>query len=61
MNFSVQYEGCANRWTFHPAALVRVHTFNVGDIVTVINDIEKVKEWQKDHGEWVDAMAKVIN
>lgn len=39
----VQYEGCANRWTFHPAALVKVCTFHVGDLVTIINDAAKVQ------------------
>lgn len=39
----VQYEGCANRWTFHPAALVKVCTFQVGDLVTIISDAAKVQ------------------
>ncbi len=42
-NFRVQYDGCANRWTFHPAALVKVCTFHVGDLVTIINDAAKVQ------------------
>lgn len=32
-----------NRWTFHPAALVKVCTFHVGDLVTIINDAAKVQ------------------
>lgn len=55
----MQYEGCANRWTFHPAALVKVHTFHVGDLVTIINDAAKVQQLQKGHGEWVDTMRNV--
>lgn len=56
----VQYDGCANRWTFHPAALVKVCTFHVGDLVTIINDVAKVQQLQKGHGEWVETMRNVI-
>lgn len=56
----VQYEGCTNRWTFHPAALKKVCTFQVDDIVTIINDAAKVEKWQKGHGEWVETMRNVI-
>lgn len=55
----VQYDGCANRWTFHPAALVKVCTFHVGDLVTIINDAAKVQQLQKGHGEWVETMRNV--
>lgn len=55
----VQYEGCANRWTFHPAALVKVCTFHVGDLVTIISDASKVQQLQRGHGEWVDVMRSV--
>lgn len=57
--FRVQYDGCANRWTFHPAALVKVCTFHVGDLVTIINDAAKVQQLQKGHGEWVETMRNV--
>ncbi|KAJ6646480.1 E3 ubiquitin-protein ligase MIB2 [Pseudolycoriella hygida] len=68
----VQYEGCANRWTFHPAALVKVCTFQVGDLVTIINDAAKVQKHllnqfyfsqilQKGHGEWVETMRNALN
>ena len=40
----VQYDGCANRWTFHPAALTKVYSFNVGDIVTFISDAAKFQQ-----------------
>lgn len=56
----VQYDGCTNRWTFHPAALKKVCTFQVDDIVTIINDAAKVEKWQKGHGEWVETMRNVI-
>ena len=52
----VQYEGCNNRWTFHPAALTKVNIFAVGDIVRLSDDENKVKECQKGHGDWIDAM-----
>ncbi|XP_055549716.1 E3 ubiquitin-protein ligase MIB2 isoform X2 [Wyeomyia smithii] len=56
----VQYEGCANRWTFHPAALIRIYSFNVGDIVTFITDATKMQQLQKGHGEWVETMHNVL-
>lgn len=55
----VQYEGCNNRWTLNPSALRKVNSFNVGDVVTLIDDIEKVKQLQKGHGEWIDNMKNV--
>lgn len=57
----VQYDGCANRWTFHPAALVKVCTFHVGDVVQIIGDVAKVQQLQKGHGEWVDTMLAALN
>lgn len=56
----VQYEGCANRWTFHPAALIKIYSFNVGDIVTFITDAVKMQQLQKGHGEWVETMHNVL-
>lgn len=55
----MQFENCSNRWTFHPAALVKVNRFKVGDNVRIINDVTKVQELQKGHGEWLDIMALV--
>ena len=43
----VQYDGCNNRWTFHPGALTKVDVFDVGDIVYVSSDINAVKELQR--------------
>uniref|UniRef100_A0A182NP47 RING-type E3 ubiquitin transferase n=1 Tax=Anopheles dirus TaxID=7168 RepID=A0A182NP47_9DIPT len=56
----VQYEGCANRWTFHPAALVKIFSFNLGDIVTFIGDAAKMQQLQKGHGEWIETMHNVL-
>ncbi|XP_029651673.1 E3 ubiquitin-protein ligase MIB2-like isoform X2 [Octopus sinensis] len=56
----VQYEGCSNRWTFHPGALTKVQLFAIGDSVQIIEDIRKVKEYQKGHGEWTDSMASAL-
>ncbi|XP_022903103.2 E3 ubiquitin-protein ligase MIB2 [Onthophagus taurus] len=56
----VQYEGCNNRWTFNPVALCKVNSFAIGDIVSVINDVEKVKDLQKGHGEWIDIMRNAL-
>ncbi|KAF5271379.1 hypothetical protein FQA39_LY08177 [Lamprigera yunnana] len=56
----VQYEGCNNRWTFNPSTLCKVNSFAVGDIISVVNDIDKVKELQKGHGEWIDIMKTAL-
>ncbi|XP_052213892.1 E3 ubiquitin-protein ligase MIB2-like isoform X1 [Dreissena polymorpha] len=56
----VQYEGCANRWTFHPGALTKVQTLSVGDTVKVIDNMARVKELQKGHGEWNDSMKATL-
>ena len=56
----VQYEGCSNRWTFHPAALVKVFSFHVGDLVTIINDLCKLQQLQKGHGEYVETMRNAL-
>lgn len=55
----VQFEGCNNRWTFNPVALCKVNSFSIGDIVSVISDLERVKDLQKGHGEWIDIMKNV--
>lgn len=56
----VQYENCPNRWTFHPAALVKVVSFRVGDLVTIIKDAAKVQQLQKGHGEWIELMRYAL-
>lgn len=57
----VQYDGCNNRWTFHPSALTKVTSFAVGDVVRIIGDLQKVKELQKGHGEWIDVMKWTLD
>lgn len=56
----VQYEGYTTRWTIHPRALARVTSYGPGDVVTVISDISKVKEYQKGHGEWIEYMKSAL-
>ncbi|XP_067011890.2 E3 ubiquitin-protein ligase MIB2 [Anabrus simplex] len=56
----VQYEGCNNRWTFHPGSLTKINTFAVGDVVRVKHDLAKVRDYQKGHGEWVDVMKNAL-
>lgn len=56
----VQYGSGNQRWTFHPEALKKVRAFLVGEVVRVIDDLEQMKESQKGHGDWVDAMAGVL-
>lgn len=58
----VQFEGCNNRWTFHPGALTKVtskDSFSLGDIVRVKTDLSAVKLYQRGHGEWIDVMKNV--
>ncbi|KAL5015310.1 hypothetical protein ScPMuIL_009580 [Solemya velum] len=56
----VQYEGCSNRWTFHPGSLTKVQLHKVGDMVCITEDIHLIKEQQKSHGEWTDAMKPTL-
>ncbi|XP_015433480.1 PREDICTED: E3 ubiquitin-protein ligase MIB2 [Dufourea novaeangliae] len=59
----VQFEGCNNRWTFHPGALTKVtskDSFSLGDIVRVKTDLSAVKLYQRDHGEWIDVMKNAL-
>ncbi|OAD58844.1 E3 ubiquitin-protein ligase MIB2 [Eufriesea mexicana] len=59
----VQFEGCNNRWTFHPGGLTKVtskDTFSLGDIVRVKTDLSTVKLYQRGHGEWIDVMKNAL-
>lgn len=59
----VQFEGCNNRWTFHPGALTKVTSrdaFSLGDIVKVKTDVSAVKLYQRGHGEWIDVMKNAL-
>ncbi|EFN80905.1 E3 ubiquitin-protein ligase MIB2 isoform X2 [Harpegnathos saltator] len=59
----VQYEGCNNRWTFHPGALTKVTSkdaFVVGDVVRVKSDLTAIKHYQRGHGEWIDVMKNAL-
>ena len=33
--------------------------FNIGDLVQICNDVEKVRRLQLGHGEWTEAMEAV--
>nr|CAG4635323.1 EOG090X02DA [Artemia franciscana] len=58
-----------NRWTFNPAVLTKATSsntsacndsssqFQVGDLVQVCNDQERIKLLQRGHGEWAEAMV----
>ncbi|XP_042895609.1 E3 ubiquitin-protein ligase MIB2 [Parasteatoda tepidariorum] len=56
----VQYEGCNNRWTFHPGALKKIQLFSLGDMVRIIDDLAKMKDLQKGHGEWIEVMKTAL-
>jgi len=65
-----------NRWTFNPAVLTKVVApsssshdpppttsqplFNVGDLVQICSDAERMKVLQRGHGEWAEAMAPTL-
>ena len=55
----VEY-GPGEVWAFNPIILSRVMPFQVGNKVNVLDDERKVKELQRDHGGWVDAMSNTI-
>ncbi|XP_044301333.1 E3 ubiquitin-protein ligase MIB2 [Varanus komodoensis] len=48
------------RWTFHPGALTKLNMFWVDDVVRVIDDVERVKQFQAGHGEWTDEMTPIL-
>ncbi|KAK0061423.1 E3 ubiquitin-protein ligase MIB2 [Biomphalaria pfeifferi] len=56
----VQYEGCANRWTFHTEALTKVIMFHPEDFVKISDNLQLVKELQAGHGEWTDVMKNTL-
>lgn len=56
----VQFDGCNNRWTFHPGTLTKVNMFCIGDMVRIIDDVQVVKNLQKGHGEWIDVMKNIL-
>lgn len=65
-----------NRWTFNSAVLTKIRnpilavanasslehdkSITVGSIVKVNGDIQFVRQLQRGHGEWADAMEQVI-
>ncbi|GFS03402.1 E3 ubiquitin-protein ligase MIB2 [Elysia marginata] len=56
----VQYEGCANRWTFHSDALTKVQMYHTDDSVRISDNLAQVREWQAGHGEWTDVMRNTL-
>ncbi|XP_017930663.1 E3 ubiquitin-protein ligase MIB1 [Manacus vitellinus] len=71
----VQYPS-GNRWTFNPAVLTKANVvrsgdaaqgaeggtsqFQVGDLVKVCYDLERIKLLQRGHGEWAEAMLPTL-
>lgn len=49
-----------NRWTFHPGALCKIHSFSVGDQVIICGDEQRLRQAQKGHGEWSHDMIGVL-
>ncbi|MEE6464274.1 hypothetical protein FKM82_006222 [Ascaphus truei] len=71
----VQYPS-GNRWTFNPAVLTKANAvrsgdaaqgaeggtsqFQVGDLVQICYDLERIKLLQRGHGEWAEAMLPTL-
>nr|XP_014343721.1 PREDICTED: E3 ubiquitin-protein ligase MIB1 [Latimeria chalumnae] len=71
----VQYPS-GNRWTFNPAVLTKANIvrsgdavqgaeggssqFQVGDLVQICYDLERIKLFQRGHGEWAEAMLPTL-
>ena len=49
-----------NRWTFHPGALSKIHSFTTGDQVLICADEQRLRQAQKGHGEWSHDMIGVL-
>ncbi|XP_078610280.1 uncharacterized protein LOC144881242 [Branchiostoma floridae x Branchiostoma japonicum] len=53
-------------WCINPAALRKVGTADLsgiireGDLVAIGNDLERIRQLQKDHGEWVETMERTL-
>jgi hypothetical protein len=54
----VRFEDSQIRWTFNPVALAKFPV--VGDTVRVLDDMDRVKQLQVNHGEWVDSMREAL-
>ena len=48
------------KWTLHPAAIVKLRTFEVGADVRILNDEAEVRQLQAGHGGWNDGMRAVL-
>lgn len=73
--FKTTSNGSLSRWTFNPAVLTKANVvrsgdaaqgaeggtsqFQVGDLVQVCYDLERIKLLQRGHGEWAEAMLPV--
>ncbi|KAL3861980.1 hypothetical protein ACJMK2_007986 [Sinanodonta woodiana] len=49
-----------NEWRFNSQALRKVPTLQVGDIVQIVSDEDKVKAMQKKHGGWSPDMKTAL-
>ncbi|CAI9741119.1 E3 ubiquitin-protein ligase MIB2-like isoform X2 [Octopus vulgaris] len=60
-NVLVKYANHNNRkLCLNPDALKKIPEFAIGDNVKIIEDIQRVKEYQKRSGEWNDEMASIL-
>ena len=57
---SVGVQAQHNRWTFHPGALSKIHSFTTGDQVIVCADEQRLRQAQKGHGEWSQDMIGAL-
>lgn len=47
-------------WTLNRQALYRLHSFSPGEVVTILEDVNTVKELQEGHGGWNDEMNSTL-
>ena len=52
--------GAGEKWNLNQVVLSAVMPFEVGDRVKVLEDERRLKELQRDHGGWVDAMLGTV-
>ncbi|KAL4220974.1 E3 ubiquitin-protein ligase mib2 [Mactra antiquata] len=55
----VQYED-GKTWTVNRQALFRIHSFSVQEVVTILENINSVRELQEGHGGWNDEMKSTL-
>ncbi|XP_067658955.1 E3 ubiquitin-protein ligase MIB2-like isoform X2 [Haliotis asinina] len=50
----------SQKWRIVPSALRKVPELSLGNVVRIIDDEDKARNLQEDHGGWLDDMKKVL-